>query len=69
MDNISVSPVFNVATGAPVSINELANLMIKLLGIDVQPVYKDERIGDIKYAQCGHMQKYTMRWVSSQKPG
>lgn len=49
-ENISVSPVFNVATGIPISINELANLMIKLFGIDVQPIYKEERVGDIKHA-------------------
>jgi UDP-glucose 4-epimerase len=49
-ENIGVSPVFNVATGIPISINELANLMIKLFRIDVQPIYEEERIGDIKHA-------------------
>lgn len=49
--NLRVSPVFNVATGMPISINELARLMIKVSGIEIEPVYQDERIGDIKNAQ------------------
>jgi len=49
-ENIDVSPVFNVATGTPISINELALLMIKIFEIDVKPIYEDERTGDIKHA-------------------
>jgi UDP-glucose 4-epimerase len=33
--------VFNIGTGIPTSINELATKMIKIFGIDVQPDYKE----------------------------
>ena len=49
--NLRVSPVFNVATGIPISINELARMMINASGKKFEPVYQDERIGDIKNAR------------------
>jgi UDP-glucose 4-epimerase len=42
---------FNVATGRSITINELARAMIKIFGLDLEPVYEDERTGDIKLAQ------------------
>jgi UDP-glucose 4-epimerase len=34
-------PVFNIGTGIPTSVNELAKKMIGMFGLDVQPVHKD----------------------------
>jgi UDP-glucose 4-epimerase len=48
-DKISPYDVFNIATGKSISINELAQLMISLSGYDLQPIYEEERKGDIKY--------------------
>ncbi len=42
---------FNIATGRSISINELARAMIDIFGLDLEPVYEDERTGDIKAAQ------------------
>jgi UDP-glucose 4-epimerase len=42
---------FNVATGRSITINELAKAMIEIFGLDVEPVYEDERRGDVKFAQ------------------
>lgn len=41
---------FNIATGKSTSINELARIMIRLYGYDMDPIYEKERKGDIKYA-------------------
>lgn len=42
---------FNVATGRSITINELAKAMIEIFGLDVEPVYEEERKGDVKFAQ------------------
>ena len=39
--------VFNVASGKPISINDLAKSMIRISGLDLQPLYEEERKGDI----------------------
>ena len=44
----AVGGVFNCATGTPTSINELADIIIKLLGEDMKPIYEAPRKGDIK---------------------
>jgi len=40
--------VFNIGTGAPTSVNELAQKMIEIFGLDLHPVYEeakeDERV-------------------------
>ena len=51
----SLSPaarVFNVASGKSISINDLAKPMIRIrrAGLDLQPLYEEERKGDIKNA-------------------
>ncbi|MEM3041650.1 MAG: SDR family NAD(P)-dependent oxidoreductase [Nitrososphaerota archaeon] len=46
----AVGEVFNVGSGVPVSVNELADLLAGLFGFNgVEPVYADEREGDIKH--------------------
>lgn len=42
--------VFNVASGTRVSINELASMVIKLSGLDLEPIYTEPRPGDIKHS-------------------
>jgi len=47
----SVNGVFNVGSGVPVSINELAEMLIVLFGVDgVKPLHADEREGDIRHS-------------------
>ncbi|MFC1932401.1 SDR family oxidoreductase [Chloroflexota bacterium] len=41
---------FNVGTGERVSINELARLVIKLIGNSIEPVYKELRPGDVEHS-------------------
>jgi nucleoside-diphosphate-sugar epimerase len=41
LDNFTSSLVFNIGTGIPTSINELAIKMIKIFGFDVKPDYKE----------------------------
>jgi len=48
-NKISRYDVFNIATGKAFSINELAQLIIRLSGYDLEPVHEEERKGDIKY--------------------
>lgn len=47
----NVSGAFNVATGRSTSIRELAHTMIDIFELDVEPIYEDERKGDVKFAQ------------------
>lgn len=44
--------VFNIASGKSISINELANLIIKLSGLDLEPLYSDARPGDIRQSRA-----------------
>jgi UDP-glucose 4-epimerase len=36
-------PIFNVGTGIPTSISEVAQKMIEIFGLDLQPIYKERR--------------------------
>jgi UDP-glucose 4-epimerase len=54
-DNIkelTYSPVFNIGSGIPTSIDELAQKMIRIFGLDVQPIYEEGKDGG------GIMQSY-----------
>lgn len=44
------SGVFNIGTGKRVSISELAELVVRLMGTDSRPVYQQPRPGDIKHS-------------------
>src|SRR5919112_2399206 len=46
---MSSSDVFNVGTGIPISIDDLAQRMIRIFGIDLKPIHYGAREGDIKY--------------------
>jgi len=43
-----VCGVFNVASGREVSINELANIVLRIAKLNVKPIYEAERPGDIR---------------------
>ena len=44
----AVGEVFNVGTGEPTSINELAKAFLELSGLDLGISRKEERVGDVK---------------------
>ena len=46
---MSTSGVFNIGTGMPIRIDDLAQRMIRVFGIDLKPIYYEAREGDIKY--------------------
>lgn len=42
--------VVNIASGKGLSVNQLYSIIKEVLGSDVDPVYEEERIGDIKHS-------------------
>src|SRR5579872_7442462 len=44
--------VINVATGGRISLNELVGVMSRLAGTDIQPIYRDPRVGDVRDSQA-----------------
>ena len=42
--------VFNIGTGNAVTINQLARMIIKLAGLNVEPIHADPRPGDIRHS-------------------
>ncbi|HZB24625.1 MAG TPA: SDR family oxidoreductase [Vicinamibacterales bacterium] len=44
--------IINVATGGRISLNQLFETMRRLVGATVQPVYQDERAGDVTDSQA-----------------
>ncbi|MCW3995877.1 MAG: SDR family NAD(P)-dependent oxidoreductase [Candidatus Bathyarchaeota archaeon] len=51
--------VFNIASGKPTSINELAKTLLELTGTDLEVIYESPRTGDIKdsYADISKAKK------------
>jgi len=56
---------FNIATENMTSINELAEIMIKISGLDLKPIYDKPRKGDIKksYADISRAKKL-LGWIT-----
>lgn len=46
-----VSGAYNVATGRSITIKDLARAMTDIFELDLDPVYEDERKGDVKFAK------------------
>jgi UDP-glucose 4-epimerase len=46
----NVSGVFNIGTGKPLSLNELAKKMILASNLDLEPIYKSAQQGDILHS-------------------
>ena len=44
--------VINVATGLRISLNDLLRVLNKLVGTNVQPIYKEPRAGDVRDSQA-----------------
>jgi UDP-glucose 4-epimerase len=44
--------VFNVATSSRVSLNELLEVLKKIIGSAAQPIYKEARTGDVRHSQA-----------------
>ena len=44
--------VINVATSSRVSLNELLDVLKKIIGSDAQPIYKEARTGDVRHSQA-----------------
>ncbi len=59
---------FNIGTGIPTTILELAKLMIKISNTDLQPVFEKSRIGDVKLSQAdtSNTEKY-LEWKAGIK--
>lgn len=51
---------FNIAFGGQVSLNEMYKTLSELLNVDIEPIYGDERKGDIKHsnADINNTRKY-----------
>lgn len=44
------SGVFNIGTGKRIAVNELARLVINIMGKNLEPIYQEPRPGDIKHS-------------------
>jgi UDP-glucose 4-epimerase len=50
-DHTGLSSTFNVGTGSPITINEIANKMIRLFELDnIEPIYRETKKGDIFFS-------------------
>jgi UDP-glucose 4-epimerase len=57
-NNNLTSSVFNLGTGIPTSINQLAQKMIAISGHDLEPIYKEAIVNDTEITQsCADMSK------------
>lgn len=60
--------VFNVGTGVPVSITDLAKKMIKIRNLDLEPIYCEAKEGDIKYSYADMTKsKRVLRFNATEK--
>ncbi len=59
---------FNIGTGIPTTILELAELMIRISNYNIKPIFEDTRKGDVKLSQAdiSNTQKY-LDWHSEIK--
>lgn len=62
--NCNVDHAFiNIATGVTTSVNDLAKVMIRLSGLELEPEYVGPRLGDIKKSQADtSLAKKLMGW-------
>ncbi len=50
--NEALGEYFNVACGVRTSLNELHGMLAKYTGVRINPIYKEERKGDIKHSEA-----------------
>jgi UDP-glucose 4-epimerase len=54
----------NIATGVMTSVKELAELMIRLSGLSLEPIYEKAREGDIEKSQADtSLAKDLIKWI------
>lgn len=51
-NGLSRTNVFNIATGRSVTIKDLADIMIRISGLRLEPVYEPDRMGDIRFVKA-----------------
>jgi UDP-glucose 4-epimerase len=44
--------IYNIGSGKTVTINELAGIILKIIGKDIEPVHQDIRAGDIEHSRA-----------------
>jgi UDP-glucose 4-epimerase len=65
---VSTSAIFNVGTGTPISINDLAKMMIKICDLDLTPIYHRAKKGDIRHSYADTMKsKSTLKFTAMEK--
>jgi UDP-glucose 4-epimerase len=67
-DNNANNMVYNIATGRPIRIKDLARLMIKMFKLDIDPIFVETKKGDIvnSYADITKT-KEQLRFVATEK--
>ena len=45
--------VFNIGTGNNITLNRLAEAIIRIFGVDLQPIYQAPRAGDVRDSLAG----------------
>lgn len=57
--NNAVGQVFNIGTGKATTINELAQYLLRIFGMEVKPLREEPRIGDVRqsFANIGKAEK------------
>ncbi|MBV6443708.1 MAG: NAD-dependent epimerase/dehydratase family protein [Haliscomenobacteraceae bacterium CHB4] len=48
----AINQVYNVACGDQVTLNEMVDMLRRITGKDIRPVYGPERIGDVKHSNA-----------------
>jgi UDP-glucose 4-epimerase len=55
--------ILNVSSGTKISINQLFKEMCQIEGLDIDPIYKEEREGDIRDSVlCNELTKKSLHW-------
>ena len=50
MSPLNASGVYNIANGIGISVNDLAAMVLRVLGSEMQPVYAEGRSGEVKHS-------------------
>ena len=46
--DVAVGKIFNIGTGEATTINELAQLLLRILGLELKPIREEQRMGDVR---------------------
>jgi nucleoside-diphosphate-sugar epimerase len=50
MSPLNASGVYNIANGIGISVNDMAAMVLRMLGSEMQPVYAEARSGELKHS-------------------